>query len=122
MGVVVFVPDEAGRSAAATAAAAADSNSDEAREDESVVVVVIVVPDEARGSEAAAAVSDGMARHGTAWLDEQRSEFCFVSHLSFFLKIRSQASRCRWRWLFVLPYDLLPLFLGFHEASLDSRG
>ena len=61
-GVVVVVPDEAGRSEAAAAAMAADSDSGEARGDGgSVVVVVVVVPDKARRSEAAAAAAAAVA-------------------------------------------------------------
>ena len=61
-GVVVVVPDEAGRSEAAAAAMAADSDSGEAGGDGgSVVVVVVVVPDKARRSEAAAAAAAAAA-------------------------------------------------------------
>ena len=61
-GVVVVVPDEAGRSEAAAAAMAADSDSGEAGGDGgSVVVVVVVVPDKARRSEAAAAAAAAVA-------------------------------------------------------------
>ena len=59
-GVVVVVPDEAGRSEAAAAAMAADSDSGEAGGDAGSVVVV-VVPDKARRSEAAAAAAAAVA-------------------------------------------------------------
>ena len=60
-GVVVVVPDEAGRSEAAAAAMAADSDSGEAGGDGGSVVVVVVVPDKARRSEAAAAAAAAVA-------------------------------------------------------------